>query len=360
MDTSNETAGAPVDLDEQCGVITDKNLACSRSLTCKTHGVGAKRAVPGRTKPFDTLLTEFQKRKENRMKQREKEAERQEKKLAANNANGISGDNGINSNNISIPSSITKASFDDGDDIAVPQAGSSSSHQIRLLSPSPLSSIPVPSPSAMDDVQVHQQQRQDHLQPSSQPPSRPHSNPTQQNQLSSASNVAVPPPSYQQPSNPIASAVPTLKTKPHQMSLPASNNASPSKSNATGANANSTTITTKKKKAGEGGKTGKNKTSARNKADLILGEIDDPPEPNISGAVSSTLVGSDGNLIVEEEAPDSDDEVDQILMAMNQSRARPLALPTFPPFERTPMKMAKYRESFLTAFTGRSMSSSAS
>lgn len=342
-----------MDLDEQCGVITDKNVACSRSLTCKTHGVGAKRSVPGRTKAFDILLTDFQKKKEHRIKQREKEAERQEKKMAASNTNGLYDDSG-NAGNISVVTS--KSNFDDGDDIAVPQAGSSSSQQIRLLSPSPLSSIPVPSPSATDDLQV-QQQRQELLQPV-QPPSRPQSNPPQQSQTSAHSNIAVPLPQQHQQSASTTSAMSTVKAKSNQISLPASNNASPSKGNATATNG--APVSTKKKKAGEGGKTGKNKTSARNKADLMLGEVDDPPEPTNAGAASSTLVGADGNLIVEEEAPDSDDEVDQMLMAMTQSRARPLALPTFPPYERTPMKLAKYRESFLTAFTGRSMSSSAS
>lgn len=381
----NETAGAPVDVDEQCGVMTEKNVACSRSLTCKTHGVGAKRSVPGRTKPFDTLLTEFQKRKENRIKQREKEAERQEKKMllaaggssssTSNNTNATlaanaSAGGGSNANN---QNNASKASFgDDGDDIAVPQAGSSSSssHQIRLLSPSPLSSLPIPSPStATDDIQVQQPSRQDLLQPSSQSQPKSTSNTPHQLQPPTA-NASMPTSQQHQPST-----ASTAKSKPSQISLPpsgANNGGSPSKGNTAaegGPNGqNGAPVSTKKKKnTGEGGKTGKNKTSARNKADLILGEVDDPPESILSngnntttGSTGNTLVGADGNLIVEEEAPDSDDEVDQLLMAMNQSRARPLAMPTFLSYERTPMKLARYRESFLTAFTGRSMSSSAS
>lgn len=380
-DGSNKTKsgrfkpGAPVDLDEQCGVITDKNVACSRSLTCKTHGVGAKRSVPGRTKAFDTLLTEFQKKKENRIKQREKEAALNEKNMGAFNPNTSMEDAG-NAGNISVPS-INKASFDDGDDIAVPQAGSSSSHQVRLLSPSPLNSIPVPSPSNMEDIQV-QQPAHELFQHSSQPSSRPHSNPVLQSQPSRSSNIAVPPPSQhqqqqpqaqsqqQQPQQQLAShsnapASLPAKMKPNLISLSGTSNASPLKGNvsATGT-VNGMPVPVKKKKAGEGGKTGKNKVSARTKADLVLGEVDDPPEPTNMGVTSSTLVGADGQFIVEEEAPDSDDEADQLLVAVTQSRARPLALPTFPPYERTPMKLAKYRESFLTAFTGRSMSSSAS
>ena len=49
----------PVDYDKQCGVINDKGLPCSRSLTCKSHSMGAKRAVQGRSKPYDELLLEW-------------------------------------------------------------------------------------------------------------------------------------------------------------------------------------------------------------------------------------------------------------------------------------------------------------
>ena len=99
-------------------------------------------------------------------------------------------------------------------------------------------------------------------------------------------------------------------------------------------------VVPKKKKAGEG-KLGKGKGAARNKADLILGEVDDPPEGD--------------NL--EEEAPDSDDEVDQLLQAMQNSRPKPLAVPPQLNFARSPNKLSRYRDTFLTAFTGRSMSS---
>ncbi|KAF8817583.1 SCA7-domain-containing protein, partial [Phlegmacium glaucopus] len=49
----------PVDYDKQCGVINDKNLPCSRSLTCKSHSMGAKRAVQGRSRNYDELLLEW-------------------------------------------------------------------------------------------------------------------------------------------------------------------------------------------------------------------------------------------------------------------------------------------------------------
>ncbi|CCM02451.1 uncharacterized protein FIBRA_04550 [Fibroporia radiculosa] len=73
----------PVDYDKQCGVINDKSLPCSRSLTCKSHSMGAKRAVQGRSKPYDELLLEW-----NRLNnpnwvepvKRESKAERKERK----------------------------------------------------------------------------------------------------------------------------------------------------------------------------------------------------------------------------------------------------------------------------------------
>ncbi|KAK9899084.1 SCA7-domain-containing protein [Cystobasidium minutum MCA 4210] len=351
-DGSNKTKsgrfkpGAPIDLDEQCGVVTEKNVLCSRSLTCKTHGMGSKRAVPGRSKPFDSLLLEFQKKKEHRMKlkaEREKAQEEQRLKEGGDISVGGSSSN----NNIKVPVEI------EGGDIAVPQAGTSASQSIRLLSPSPLNSIAVPTPSNMDDIPIHQSHHE-FAQPFSQP-SKPPTTSMQQ-----ASNSSLPPHQQQQADSNASNApsVPTAKVKTTQLqSSAAGSTATPSKAAASGASA---PTSTKKKKTGEGGKTGKSKASARNKADLILGEVDDPPEPANAAAASSTLIGADGNFIVEEEAPDSDDEVDQLLVAMNQSRARPLALPTYPPYERSPMKLAKYRESFLTAFTGRSMSSSAS
>ena len=81
----------PVDLDKQCGVINDKGLPCSRSLTCKSHSMGAKRAVEGRSKPYDELLLEWNRannpnwvepvKKESKAERKErKEREKAEKK----------------------------------------------------------------------------------------------------------------------------------------------------------------------------------------------------------------------------------------------------------------------------------------
>ena len=53
----------PIDLDKQCGVITGEGQpVCARSLTCKTHSMSAKRAVVGRTRPYDELLAIYQAR----------------------------------------------------------------------------------------------------------------------------------------------------------------------------------------------------------------------------------------------------------------------------------------------------------
>lgn len=100
---------------------------------------------------------------------------------------------------------------------------------------------------------------------------------------------------------------------------------------------------TKKKKTGEG-KSSKSKAVSRNKADLILGEVDDPPEADN----------------IEEEAPDSDDELDQLLLAMLHHKPQPLALPNYPAYTRSPVKLARYRETFESAFTGRTMTSAVS
>ncbi|KAH9809341.1 SCA7, zinc-binding domain-containing protein [Melampsora americana] len=55
--------GGPVNVNEQCGVlIPPKDIPCARSLTCKTHSMGAKRSVPGRSAPYDVLLNEWQKK----------------------------------------------------------------------------------------------------------------------------------------------------------------------------------------------------------------------------------------------------------------------------------------------------------
>lgn len=55
-------AKAPVNVEQQCGVKLDNGGECARSLTCKSHSMGAKRAVGGRSLPYDQLLAMYQKR----------------------------------------------------------------------------------------------------------------------------------------------------------------------------------------------------------------------------------------------------------------------------------------------------------
>ncbi|ROT38866.1 SCA7-domain-containing protein [Sodiomyces alkalinus F11] len=52
----------PVDVERQCGVLLPNGMPCARSLTCKSHSMGAKRAVAGRSLPYDMLLAAYQKK----------------------------------------------------------------------------------------------------------------------------------------------------------------------------------------------------------------------------------------------------------------------------------------------------------
>ena len=52
-----------MDVEKQCGVYDpEKGTMCARSLTCKSHSMSAKRAVPGRSQPYDTLLSQWQRK----------------------------------------------------------------------------------------------------------------------------------------------------------------------------------------------------------------------------------------------------------------------------------------------------------
>lgn len=95
----------PVDYDKQCGVINDKGLPCSRSLTCKSHSMGAKRAVSLRSRPYDELLLEWNrahnpnwvepvKRETKAEKKEKKEREKAAKKQEAAAAALLAGKNG--------------------------------------------------------------------------------------------------------------------------------------------------------------------------------------------------------------------------------------------------------------------------
>ncbi|XP_028517391.1 dual specificity protein kinase splA, partial [Exaiptasia diaphana] len=65
------------DADKHCGVwVQEQQKRCTRSLTCKTHALSLRRAVPGRRKKFDELLAEHKARVNN-------EKEQQQQNLAA-------------------------------------------------------------------------------------------------------------------------------------------------------------------------------------------------------------------------------------------------------------------------------------
>lgn len=79
----------PTHLDKHCCVINEKGQPCSRSITCKVHSMVAKRAVQGRSKPYDELLLDW--KRENIVGfvepvKRETKAERKAKKEAEKEA----------------------------------------------------------------------------------------------------------------------------------------------------------------------------------------------------------------------------------------------------------------------------------
>lgn len=60
----------PVDVEKQCGVVLANGQQCARSLTCKSHSMGAKRAVPGRSLPYDVLLNQYQKKNQAKLQRK--------------------------------------------------------------------------------------------------------------------------------------------------------------------------------------------------------------------------------------------------------------------------------------------------
>lgn len=60
--STKKGANATVDVERQCGVLLPDGTLCARSLTCKSHSMGAKRLVPGRSAPYDVLLANYQRR----------------------------------------------------------------------------------------------------------------------------------------------------------------------------------------------------------------------------------------------------------------------------------------------------------
>lgn len=85
----NPTEKHLVDFDKQCGVELPEGGCCGRSLTCKSHSMGAKRAVQGRSQPFDVLLAQYHKKNQlkvgsNSSKTRSKQQQLQQKEDMVN------------------------------------------------------------------------------------------------------------------------------------------------------------------------------------------------------------------------------------------------------------------------------------
>ena len=68
-----------MDVEKQCGVFDlEKGTMCARSLTCKSHSMSAKRAVLGRSQPYDTLLSQWQRKNQAKATTTTKAAVQQE------------------------------------------------------------------------------------------------------------------------------------------------------------------------------------------------------------------------------------------------------------------------------------------
>ncbi|KAL1457179.1 hypothetical protein WDU94_001839 [Cyamophila willieti] len=63
--SASNKQGKEFDPNKHCGVCTEDNgwTPCLRSLTCKSHAISLRRAVPGRCKTFDELLLEHKQSK---------------------------------------------------------------------------------------------------------------------------------------------------------------------------------------------------------------------------------------------------------------------------------------------------------
>lgn len=64
-----------IDVEKKCAVPLPNGKHCNRSITCKSHSMSAKRAVAGRSQPYDTLLAVYM--EERRRKKEEEEEEKQ-------------------------------------------------------------------------------------------------------------------------------------------------------------------------------------------------------------------------------------------------------------------------------------------
>lgn len=72
--TTTQSTLAAEELDEICGVSLSDYVSCRQPLTCKAHSESLKRAVFGRSQPYDLLLNNFKLRKANDLRRQEQNA----------------------------------------------------------------------------------------------------------------------------------------------------------------------------------------------------------------------------------------------------------------------------------------------
>ena len=359
--------------------------------------MAAKRAVQGRSLPYDEALAEFQKKKEKlgiltkRKADKDKEKDNSSSKdIKVDISVGGEGSAPVGNRNAG-----GGMHFPGDGGIAYPQIPVGGLANVPGGNPAPL-----PGSSATSHPQQQQQQRppQTHLKANFQAQVGAGGNGTMA--ISSGGNAAAGALGVNGSSKPVSSSSGGINSKPASSSTSAtaaqvkagssskppksssnamngqsasgpagtsaSASASASAASLQGQGSGSTSTTTTKKKSGNGEKkrtTGKSNKAS--KADLILGEIDDPPESTSTSTSALAAIGdtASGNtaLTLEEEAPDSDDELEQLLMAVGRfSRPRPLAvhgggLSLGNEARAGGRYQQRYRESFMTAFTGRSM-----
>nr|XP_054595628.1 ataxin-7-like protein 1 isoform X1 [Nothobranchius furzeri] len=145
-------SGRVFDPDKHCGVPDpETKRSCTRSLTCKTHSLTQRRAVPGRSKHFDVLLAEHKgltKKREALKKEKEKDGAQRGKETRNQN---------ITTSETTCPSkshcpserplSSLKLRLANSYIPRVPSGSSSTSSSSPLPPPAPAAPAPHPEPS---------------------------------------------------------------------------------------------------------------------------------------------------------------------------------------------------------------------
>lgn len=125
------------DPDKHCGVQTDSmDKACTRSLTCKTHSLTARRQVTSRSKPFDDLLEEHRVAKEEALRLAGKEVKLTKKQIRQREQDAKKAQKQDGKQSITSPGSSCRPSPASSPSLSAPSRHLSSSSQ------------PLPSPGA--------------------------------------------------------------------------------------------------------------------------------------------------------------------------------------------------------------------